>query len=266
MSRTLLKKRPAVVLHPAVEGLDDRIMPSAAVVPHHVVHIAVTHHVAKHVAHPAAKHVQAHAANHTQQAIAAARRNAILASHRVVTPAATFAAPAVTITPMTTATPDITPVAVTDPTPAATPAASTTPATSTPTTNAFPGSPPANPVPATADTPVPKAPDILNTVYKEYVAAGSPGSGFTSPEASKIEIKGNLVGVDLSYTGDLASYEAQVVALGMQIQNVDTRTGQIEGLLPIDQLPNVSQLPNPVGIAPVYNLILGPPASRFGPY
>jgi hypothetical protein len=103
---------------------------------------------------------------------------------------------------------------------------------------------------------------ILNQVYLEYqsfIANGGDPANFTSPEASRIEVKGNLVGVDISVYGDLAAYEAAAAALGMQVQHVDAATGLVEGLVPIDQLAALTALTGTVSISPIYHPIL----SRF---
>jgi hypothetical protein len=260
MPRTILKQRPARVLHPALEGLDERIMPSAGVAaPHHVVHVAV-HHVAKPVVHhPVAKQAKAHvAATKAAQIATAAHRNAILASQHAKT-AALVATPVVAITPATTtAVPVATPALTTD---SASISTSTVPTSATITTNAYPGNPTpvATPVATTPNNPIPKANDVLNEVYREYqsyLSSGGAPSSFTTSEASRIYIQGNLVGANISVVGDLATYEAQLTALGFQVTAVSTSTHSITGYLPIDQIPTVAQITETIGIAPIYKPIL----------
>ena len=86
--------------------------------------------------------------------------------------------------------------------------------------------------------------------YESYISGGGSSTSFNT-SVGNIEVSGGMVGVDLSASGDLATYESDVQALGMTIQHVDGPTGLVEGLLPIDELIAVVQLGNTAGISPV---------------
>ncbi len=140
--------------------------------------------------------------------------------------------------------------------------ASTT-ATTTPTSSAITGStapaftPTDSNVADAQNGPLAKAGQDLIGIYQQYqsfVAGGGTAANFTST-GSHVEVSGGNVGVDLNASGNLATYEAALQALGMTIQNSDATTGLVEGLLPISELEAVAQMSNTAGITPVYTPI-----------
>jgi len=123
---------------------------------------------------------------------------------------------------------------------------------------------PTNPVPsATTDIgdakngPLAKAGQDLITIYQEFQASGG-SSTFVSSKAGLIVIQGSNVGVVVNWngTGDFNAFVTELTDLGMQVQATDARTGNVQGLLPIDQLPNVVQLPQTRALNPIYRPVL----------
>lgn len=258
MLTALSNPRRHIKTSPRLETLDDRVMPSVAIATvHETAHVATIHHVT----HPNAGVIQAnaHKLHHHHHA---PRANALHPGVPNMTHYHAHAnAPHTTRSAVGTPSPVVT--STTGPAITATPITPTqtmpTPAMPTPTTNAVPGSPLPAPVKGTADTPLPRATDSLNRIYKEYeayVAAGGDPSKFTSPEGGIIEIHGNMIGVNVSVAGSLTDYLAQATAIGMQVRASDTATGTVDALIPIDQLPALNALTGTVGIQPIYRPIL----------
>ena len=86
--------------------------------------------------------------------------------------------------------------------------------------------------------------------------AGGGSGTFTSSKSPEIYIVGTSVQVDVRGTGDFAAFEAALTGLGMQISATDAGIETVEGLLPIGELLNVSQLSQTVSISPVYKPML----------
>jgi len=84
--------------------------------------------------------------------------------------------------------------------------------------------------------------------YQAFKAAGGEGT-FRSTHAPSIQVVGNNVRIDVKGASGTAS---ALAGLGMNIESNDPRTGIIEGLLPIAQLPNAAQLSQVTMIGPVH--------------
>lgn len=82
--------------------------------------------------------------------------------------------------------------------------------------------------------------------------AGGGSGGFTTSLSSMIRIDGDTVGVDLLANGDFDLFVANLKALGMKIEVASAQFNMVEGLLPIDQIPTATALPQTSGIAPIY--------------
>ena len=246
---TTPESRRSAVTRPNLELLDDRVMPTSVVGA-----AQLAHSVAVHVQEVANRptHVSHHHHNHHQQKAAGlVAANTPSAPLRVAMrhSSSIAASPVITIIPATVSNPSSTTSGtLTTPT-TMLPANSTTPANTTATAAITP----------TPTNPLPRSPAILNQLnleYQSFIAGGGNPTNFTSNEASRIEVKGNLVGVDISVHGDLIAYETAVAALGMQVQHVNIATGTVEGLVPIDQLAAVTALTGTVSVSPIYRLIL----------
>ena len=87
--------------------------------------------------------------------------------------------------------------------------------------------------------------------YQNHVAGGGSGD-FTSSLSSMIRIDGNSVGVDLQAKGDFNLFVSNLESLGMKVEVASTQFNMVEGLLPIDQIPNATNLPQTDSIAPIY--------------
>jgi len=84
--------------------------------------------------------------------------------------------------------------------------------------------------------------------YQAFVQAGGQGT-FRSTHAPSIQVVGNSVRLDVKGASGTAS---ALAGLGMKIESNDPRTGIVEGLLPIAELPNAAQLSQVTMIRPVH--------------
>lgn len=114
-------------------------------------------------------------------------------------------------------------------------------------------------IPATTDIsdikngPLAKAGQSLIGVYQDYqqyVEAGGNGP-FVSPRGAGVMLEGLNVGVMIR-GDDFTALQSMLTELGMQIQATDPHTKNVEGLLPINQLPTVAQHGLVSTITPTY--------------
>jgi len=99
--------------------------------------------------------------------------------------------------------------------------------------------------------PLAKAGQVLITVYDEYKAQGA-GSTFTSSQANLIDIEGTSVGVDIkSIGGDFNAFVSKLTGMGLKVRTSNAASGDVEGLLPIAQLPNVTQDAQTLSVSPI---------------
>jgi hypothetical protein len=96
-----------------------------------------------------------------------------------------------------------------------------------------------------------KAGEDLIALYLKFenMSGASPSA---TAAAARIEVVGSSVRIDVHGTGDLSGLSSALASLGMQVSTTDSSTKTIEGLLPIAQLVNAAQLPQTVGISPVF--------------
>jgi hypothetical protein len=85
----------------------------------------------------------------------------------------------------------------------------------------------------------------LQSLYQEYESAGS-GSSFTPslPSDKLLQISGDSVGVDLqmSSSGNFSSFLSQLQSDGMTVSTSSATYGQVDGMVPISDLPTISQV------------------------
>jgi hypothetical protein len=85
------------------------------------------------------------------------------------------------------------------------------------------------------------------------------GGSFTPTGVSSlVVINGSSVGVMIhaNNPGDFAGLVAQLRSDGLQITASDPTTGNVEGMLPIANLPTVAQLPQAPSVLPMFKPIL----------
>jgi len=98
--------------------------------------------------------------------------------------------------------------------------------------------------------PMAKAGQDLIAIYQAY---GPGGSGhLTSSGGASVEVVGSNVGVQIRSSGDVDALAATLTGMGMQVRGTDPNTHIVAGLLPIAQLPNVSQLSEVTSVTPIY--------------
>ncbi len=253
-------------LRPGLEGLDERVMPSAAAVAAHHEAVVEAHQQAVERAHEKAlaqreHRLEATQARHAHQlALTAARQQAHAAHFAALRPTAASTpttSPSTTPTTTPTTSPTTTAATTTSTTPAA-----TTVLTSSTTASSLDSASSSTPagssfVPTSSDLtdlkngPLAKAGQDLASLYLQ-----STGSSSIASASSRLEVVGSSVGVDLRSSGDPNAFAAQLEALGMQVQNIDATTGTVEGLLPINQILAVAQTSNVVSMSGVYQPIL----------
>lgn len=144
--------------------------------------------------------------------------------------------------------------------PSATPTAtttttSTTPVTATPTTTSTSATTTTTDVSDVENGPLAKGGQglvELYVAYQAFVQGGGSGTFTPPPSAASIEIVGSDVGVDVRGSGDINAFAAALANLGMQVQATNAPTMTVEGLVPIAQLVNVAQLPQTIGLTPIY--------------
>lgn len=101
----------------------------------------------------------------------------------------------------------------------------------------------------------------LVQIYQEYLTyaqSGGQGGAFKSSLSKLISFNGTNgtnVGVDIRGYGDFVSFQTALRNIGMNIGAVDPTHQIVEGFLPISQLPTVAQMPNIVGMSPLYKAI-----------
>jgi hypothetical protein len=133
--------------------------------------------------------------------------------------------------------------APTTPTPSPTP-------TPTPTPN--PGNPNSpGPLPANVSAP-------LQSIYEQFVNSGGSGSFTPTGVSTLVVINGTSVGVMIhaNNPGDFAGLVAQLQSDGLQVTASDPTTGNVEGMLPIANLPTIAQLPQAPSVLPMFKPIL----------
>jgi hypothetical protein len=107
----------------------------------------------------------------------------------------------------------------------------------------------------TASSLPPNVDPNLGTIYQEYVAfqdAGASGT-FSPPLAQYIRVQGSSVGVEVHGNGsDYSALVSELQGLGMQIVADDPNYQDIEGFLPILQLPTAATEPQTLSITPMF--------------
>jgi len=103
--------------------------------------------------------------------------------------------------------------------------------------------------------PLAKAGQDLIRLYQDFQQFKGEGT-FRSTHAPNIQVVGNSVRVDIRGSGSVNGLASALADLGMQVQHTDARTHTVEGLLPINQLPNAAQLSQVTTISPVYAMKL----------
>jgi hypothetical protein len=251
-----------------LESLDDRILPStmhAAVGAgaEAVAAASVAQRHEQHLAQLEAKHAKAV----ERHELRLARREArFLAHHPNASASATTAPVTVSVfslshpksasaAPSTRVAPSF---SVPTTTVSPTPTAPTTPVTTTPpqsenpdpsTTQTIPTSP--GPLPANVSQP-------LQTIYQEYQSFLETGGDiFTSSQANLVVLNGTNVGVQVHFNGgDFNAFIAQLQSEGLQVIAGDATYGEVDGMLPIAQLPTVATLSQTLSITPMYKPML----------
>ena len=88
--------------------------------------------------------------------------------------------------------------------------------------------------------------------YFEYKASGGSGT-FDPPEASKIYLRGDSVGVAIRFgSGDFKTLVGSLQGIGMHVTATDAQSHLVEGYLPISELTTVVTNSHEVSTAPVY--------------
>jgi hypothetical protein len=108
--------------------------------------------------------------------------------------------------------------------------------TTTMTTSSNPTSPGTLPVNVSA---------ALQSLYQEFEGSGG-GSSFTPSQSSDklLQISGDSVGVDLqmSPSGNFSSFLSQLQSDGLTVSTSSATYGQVDGMLPISDLPAIAQV------------------------
>ncbi len=87
--------------------------------------------------------------------------------------------------------------------------------------------------------------------YNNYLTGGSQGN-FKTPSASVVRVVGTSVGIDVRGTGDFASFQKSLTALGMQISSTSAVNSTVEGLIPIANLYKLATSAQINGASAVY--------------
>ncbi len=117
----------------------------------------------------------------------------------------------------------------------------TSPVTTLPTgTGTTTGSNTTSPGPLPADVS-----GALQSLYQEFEGSGS-GSSFTPSQSSDklLQISGDSVGVDLqmSPSGNFSTFLSQLQSDGLTVSTSSATYGQVDGMLPISDLPAIAQV------------------------
>jgi len=120
--------------------------------------------------------------------------------------------------------------------------------TSTPSNTSTSGSPGSG---TSTSSPLPaKVSQPLQTLYNDFKNGGDI---FKTGDANMLKVEGNNVGVQVhSNGGDFNAFVAALKSAGMQIQTASSAFDTVEGMLPIDSLPNIAQLSQTLSVTPLF--------------
>ncbi len=91
--------------------------------------------------------------------------------------------------------------------------------------------------------------------YNAYLQGGSKGA-FVSSLAHRIQFQGTSVGLDLRFTGDLATYQQVLNRLGVNVVATNPALKVVEGYVPIGQLVTIAREAQTLGGEPNYKPVV----------
>jgi hypothetical protein len=107
--------------------------------------------------------------------------------------------------------------------------------------------PTTNPLPVNVTQP-------LQVLYQEYLTSQKNGTPLVKSGAALFVLtNGNDVGIELhgNGTGSFNALLAAAQSDGLQVLATDATTQTVDGMLPITQLPAITQVPNLLSITPL---------------
>jgi len=99
---------------------------------------------------------------------------------------------------------------------------------------------------------------VLVSLYQAVQQNPSSVSGLAA-QFPQLEIEGATVAIAVKGTGDLGTLSSSLTNLGLEVTASSTTYAEVDGYLPIAQLPAVAALPQTLSVSPIYKPISGPP-------
>ena len=106
-------------------------------------------------------------------------------------------------------------------------------------------------------------PNLVN-LYQAYQHDPSSVSGLAA-KFPLLQIQGASVAVAVKGNGAVATLSSSLAKLGMQVTASSATYAEVDGYLPIAQLPAAVALPGAVSVSPIYKPISGPPLTPPSP-
>ena len=247
------QRRAFTKLMLSLESLDERVLPSAAAVAHVVHHPAAIHATAVH--HQTHAVQTAHNPIHHSVSVKSAAAPVVVASHSAsvfMPPSSSSSSPGSNASVSTQSAATTNTATTTTPTGVPGPGYISGPSPVFSAATPTPNQTPAN-VGDVQNGPMANAGQDLITLYQQYEQYRQSGSteAFKSSLSGLIEIDGTSVAIDVNGSGDYNGLVAALTSLGKQIRTSNPTYDVVEGVIPIAQLLNVSQLPQTKSVAPV---------------
>ena len=98
-----------------------------------------------------------------------------------------------------------------------------------------------------------KGGQVLGSIYQEYISyEHSVSHGAFSPsEAGQVLLKGLSIGVDIHLSGNFNNLVKQLRGEGLKVTALTAKAGDVQGYLPISELPTVVTNGHETGISPI---------------
>jgi hypothetical protein len=95
----------------------------------------------------------------------------------------------------------------------------------------------------------------LQTIYTQYQSFKlGGGDNFTPSTTDGVVVSGNSVGVQVhaDNSADFGAMLSQLQSDGLQVITSDATHATVEGMVSIDQLPAIAQIPQAMSITPMF--------------